>query len=207
MPLPCLRQGRRSGRHPCPRRFFRDVVELNGEQRNFRVFGPDETLFQWPRDPSSKVTRANGKRLSGRDSGNSAARRYQSPPHLSRKECPGHGVVRRTAALAKARNGIGTKSGNLPIHEGECRRCMGVGNPCADSPRGASFGHSGFKAPSPSKSISLGGAYEGRSQSSSKPEVLGVGGRVRQRHPGGDARCPRSAGRRPIFGPVSLSAN
>ena len=25
-------------------RFLRDVVKLNGDQRNFRVFGPDETL-------------------------------------------------------------------------------------------------------------------------------------------------------------------
>ncbi len=25
-------------------RFLRDVAKLNGEQRNFRVFGPDETL-------------------------------------------------------------------------------------------------------------------------------------------------------------------
>ena len=25
-------------------RFLRDVMKLNGEQRNFRVFGPDETL-------------------------------------------------------------------------------------------------------------------------------------------------------------------
>ena len=24
--------------------FLRDVVKLNGEQRNFRIFGPDETL-------------------------------------------------------------------------------------------------------------------------------------------------------------------
>ena len=25
-------------------RFLRDVVKLNSEQRNFRIFGPDETL-------------------------------------------------------------------------------------------------------------------------------------------------------------------
>jgi len=28
----------------CSGRFLRDVVKLNNDQRNFRVFGPDETL-------------------------------------------------------------------------------------------------------------------------------------------------------------------
>ena len=34
---------RRRGTHVLGR-FLRDVTKLNGEQRNFRIFGPDETL-------------------------------------------------------------------------------------------------------------------------------------------------------------------
>ena len=36
-------RGRDRGGHARPRRFLRDVMRLNRDQRNFRVFGPDET--------------------------------------------------------------------------------------------------------------------------------------------------------------------
>ena len=42
VPAPAARRHRATPRSS--ERFLRDVVKLNAEQRNFRVFGPDETL-------------------------------------------------------------------------------------------------------------------------------------------------------------------